>query len=113
MGDWRRQYWADCISGAASECELALSTAQLDTIARAVEGAHEVFGMASGDDLASMNFSARQVGEADALRRQLARERAKVMCQSCGGRGRLIYQSGPWACNTSCSKCHGEGRHDP
>lgn len=40
------EYWQECISDAAEECGVALSPDQLALIARAVEGAHENYGMA-------------------------------------------------------------------
>ena len=39
-------YWAECISDAAGECDITLTSEQLNLMARAVEGAHENYGMA-------------------------------------------------------------------
>ena len=39
-------YWRECVSQAAGDCGLTLTTEQLESIAYAVEGAHENYGMA-------------------------------------------------------------------
>jgi len=39
-------YWKECISIAAEECELTLTDEQLEYIAGAAEGGHECYGMA-------------------------------------------------------------------
>ena len=40
------EYWTECIACAAEECDLTLTTEQLQTLAMAVEGGHECYGMA-------------------------------------------------------------------
>ena len=42
----QNDYWKECISIAAEECDLALTPEQLSYIAEAVEGGHEHYGMA-------------------------------------------------------------------
>jgi hypothetical protein len=39
-------YWAECISNAAGECGVNLTSQQLEWISEAVDGAHENYGMA-------------------------------------------------------------------
>lgn len=39
-------YWRECISIAAEECELSLTTEQLDYLADAASGGHEHYGQA-------------------------------------------------------------------
>ena len=41
-----RRYWSDCISEAAADCGLAMTEQQRDALSKAVEGAHEQYGMA-------------------------------------------------------------------
>ena len=41
-----RDYWKDCISEAANECDLKLTPEQLDCLAAGAEGGHEHYGMA-------------------------------------------------------------------
>lgn len=42
----KNDYWKDCISEAADECELKLTPEQLDCLASATESGHEHYGMA-------------------------------------------------------------------
>lgn len=39
-------YWKECISIAADECDLSLTKEQLDYLASSVEGGHDNYGMA-------------------------------------------------------------------
>lgn len=39
-------YWKECISIAAGECDLTLTNEQLDALADSVSGGHEHYGMA-------------------------------------------------------------------
>lgn len=39
-------YWKECISIAADECDLSLTKEQLDCLASSVEGGHDNYGMA-------------------------------------------------------------------
>ena len=53
-------YWEECIADAADECGLSMSKEQLLLIAKAVEGAHENYGMAfysppDGDRIAGVD----------------------------------------------------------
>ena len=41
-----KDYWAECISIAADECGLELTSEQLDMLAGSVQGGHENYGMA-------------------------------------------------------------------
>ncbi|MET3924564.1 hypothetical protein [Devosia sp. 2618] len=113
MANWQDEYWQECISIAADDCGLLLTTAQLDCLASSVRGGHENYGMASGDDVASSNLSAYRDREKEDLLKAVRREKAKVTCRECNGHGRITMQAGPWTSNSECSKCRGEGRHDP
>ena len=39
-------YWKECISQAAEDCGLAMTTEQLEALADSVQGGHENYGMA-------------------------------------------------------------------
>ncbi len=41
-----REYWAECLAIAAGECDLKLTSEQLDYMAEAADSAHECYGMA-------------------------------------------------------------------
>ena len=40
------EYWKECIAIAADECELTLTSEQLECLASSAEGGHENYGMA-------------------------------------------------------------------
>lgn len=42
----KKDYWKECISIAADECDLILTDEQLDYLASSAEGGHENYGMA-------------------------------------------------------------------
>lgn len=42
----QRDYWQECIAIAAEECDLTLTTEQLDYLASAAESGHEHYGQA-------------------------------------------------------------------
>lgn len=107
VGD--HNYWRDCISEAAEACGLTLTIEQLQCLAEGASGGHECYGMAFYSPPAGEYLT----GENERLRRELRAERDKIGCADCGGTGRLRYNSGPWAVNTGCSKCNGEGKHAP
>lgn len=112
---YQTQYWADVLGDALCEVDkFDLFTSEEMTkigkyLASAADGQSQAFGW----DVASSNRSAELREEEETLRKELRRERDKVTCRECNGHGRLSYDAGPWAVNTECSKCRGEGRHDP
>jgi DnaJ-class molecular chaperone len=90
-----------------------LTKEQLDDIGEALATSSECQSMAFGWDVASANRYADIQRTEDNLRKEIRKERDKVTCRECGGQGRLRYNAGPWAVDTGCMKCNGEGRHDP
>lgn len=109
----RSEYWIECVSEALETAGVVATQDQIKSIARDMEGGHECIGMAFGDDVASANLSAHREREDSALKAELRREKEKRGCPTCGGRGRLQYSAGPWAVDTQCSKCHGDGKIHP
>lgn len=101
-----KDYWVECITEACEEADLIASERQIAVIAKAVQGAHENYGMAFYSPPAGEHI----MRENKHLVRELERERAKVFCDDCKGTGRLRYNAGPWAVDTQCSKCHGHGK---
>lgn len=100
-------YWKECISIAADECGLSLTDEQLECIAGAVEGGYENYGMAFGYDCIPNPLQS----ENDRLIRELRKEKEKVLCETCNGRGRIITQGPYHSSDSECWKCRGEGRH--
>ncbi len=102
-------YWKECISEAFEDAEIIATDEQLEAIVSWVEGAHENYGMATGEDCIPNPL----VEENNKLSAELQKERDKVICGECNGDGSL-YSNGP--CHSSmsqCWKCRGEGMHAP
>ena len=113
--DYQDEYWGEAVADALYSVgkDTLFSQDEINEIASSMRISAEMQSQAFGWDVADRNFRATQEDEKDSLRKELRRERAKVNCRSCGGYGRLKYYAGPWAVDTECPKCHGEGRHDP
>lgn len=110
---YRRKYWLECVEIALSDAGVTATQEQIEMIADAVEGGHECYGMATGDDVASANLHASNERERDQLKKSLAFEREKHDCPTCRGSGRERYNAGVWAVDTQCGKGHGEGKLHP
>ena len=64
-----RDYWEECIGEAAAECGLVITDAQMGVLAKAVEGAHECYGMAFYSPPPSDRLAVIEREAADKLRR--------------------------------------------
>lgn len=104
-----KDYWVECIEIALADHSVSATREQIIAIASDVEGAHDSYGMAFYSPPAGEHYRS----EIDQLQRDLKKERAKVVCPDCHGRGRLVYNAGPWGVNSHCSKCNGEGKCSP
>lgn len=111
--DWRRNYWIECVSIGAEECGAVLTREQIEAIADSVQGGHENYSMASGDDVASANLYAARDREKEDLKKEIRREREKVTCRQCNGTGTEVSYGPYHMATTRCFKCNGDGRHDP
>ncbi|ASW06254.1 hypothetical protein [Rhizobium sp. 11515TR] len=111
----RTEYWEEAIGQALCEIEKfdLFTSDEIKELGEALAISAEHQSMAFGWDVASSNRAADLRREEDSLRKELARERAKIICRSCNGSG-YITTPGPYHSSTSqCFKCHGDGRHDP
>jgi len=100
-------YWEECISIAADECDLLLTKEQLEYLADAVAGGHENYGMAFGHDCIPNPLQT----ENDRLKKELRTEQDKVICTVCAGKGEIVSHGPVHSAVSSCWKCRGEGRH--
>lgn len=103
----RKEYWAECLSEAFDEAGITATAEQIRICSEIVEGARQEIGMAFHQP------ASPYPREIKMLEAKLKAEREKVGCLPCNGRGRIVDQAGPWATNTQCWKCHGEGKHAP
>ena len=102
-------YWKECISEAFDDAGIAATDEQIGKVADWVEGAHENYGMAHGHD----HIPNPLIEENKVLEEKLKREKDKVICRECNGRG---YQRTPGPIHTAespCMRCNGRGTHDP
>lgn len=111
--DWRKSYWIECVVIGAEECGATLTKEQVEYIAESVQGGHENYSMASGDDVASANRHAYLDREKADLKAELRRERAKITCRHCNGTGAITTYGGTFQSTSRCIKCDGQGRHSP
>lgn len=100
-------YWKECVFEALLDVGLDATDTQIEIIARAVEGAHENYGMAFGYDAIPNPL----LIENDRLKREIKIERDKVLCTECKGIGRIITYGPYHSSDSECWKCKGEGRH--
>lgn len=106
-------YWKDTISEAFEDAGITATDEQIETVAQWAESGHENYSMAMGHDVASANLAAERERERKAGWEAAERERNKVHCRECNGRGRIVASDGIRSSDSECSKCRGEGRRDP
>jgi len=79
-------YWKECVSEALCDAGIVASDEQIKSVAEFVEGAHDMYGEANGH-----HFIPNPVDEENKkLKRELEREKSKVICNECGGNGKDI-----------------------
>ena len=82
---------------------------QIAAVARDIEVSYDSYGLA----FPTPSGPSPLVEELKRTEELLAQERAKIMCPTCGGRGRIV-SVGPYHSFVSeCYECRGEGRVDP
>lgn len=102
-------YWQDCVSEAFEDAKIVASKEQIDTVVSWVEGAHDNYGTAHGHDCIPNPLCE----ENDRLKSLLKKEREKVACKECHGRGSITesFGSSGRSSTSTCWKCNGEGKH--
>ena len=98
-------YWDECIEVACEEAGVKVTEEQIKIIAGCVDGAHENYGMAFGHD----DIPNPVQLENDQLKKDLDREKTKMMCSECRGEGYLITHGYSHSSSSSCHVCRGEG----
>lgn len=102
-------YWKECIAEAFDDASIEATDEQIERVSKFVEGAHENYGMAHGHDCISNPL----VTENKSIAAELAKERSKVTCKECLGRGSITTHGPHHSATSQCSRCRGEGRHIP
>lgn len=104
MSYGRDDYYRECIETAAEECGLDITREQADYLAGAVQGARE------NESMAFPAPESPYPGEIRRLKEELSKERSKVVCRECGGRGHITTYGPCHSATSQCWKCNGEGR---
>lgn len=110
MSDYFKNYWLESLGQAADECDLVMTSEQLEFMAQACMHSHEMYSEYSGDNVASANFSAQAEQEKQKLIDELEKERNKTICRDCYGEGRIINQGPYHSSNSECWTCKGVGK---
>lgn len=105
----RIDYFEEAIAEAFCEADAyelykQLTDAQKRTIDSALEGAADNVGQAFYQPENPV------YAELEQTQKMLYKERNKVGCNTCRGTGRIQYMAGPWACDSQCDDCGGEGK---
>lgn len=109
MGKGPSEYWLIAVECALDESSIASTAEQRIELAKFMENAAEMEWECTGRS----SIPNPQTSEIDRLQTALRLEKEKVGCADCRGTGRLNYNSGPWAVNTQCGRCNGEGKRKP
>lgn len=108
-----KDYWVKSVESSFGEHGVTATAEQIERVAGDMQGSSENEGMAFGDDVASANWAGEKEREIAELAKALEDERRKVHCETCGGKGYIRENYGTRSSESSCYKCHGEGRHAP
>lgn len=104
-------YWEECIRQAFDDSGINATDEQIQNVAECVEGAHENYGVATGEDITNANFTPDDRRKLDELKKDLEKQRVWRMatkpCAFCHATG-LVAGGLGW--DIGCWNCHGEGR---
>lgn len=102
MGD----YWRIFAEEVPADMGLKLTPEQIDYLTDALKGAHENYGMAHGRD----HIPDPRAGEIKRLERELEKEKSKIHCEECDGKGTTTVHGPYHSATGTCYKCRGEGK---
>lgn len=96
-------YWFECIAEAFEDAGIVATKEQINTVASWVKGAHDNYSQAHGYDCIPNPL----LLENEMLKKSLDREKSKVVCDECKGKGFIVID-GPYHSSTSyCHVCKG------
>lgn len=108
----RDDYYQECFETAMAEEGLWRMVKQMTLEQRRNIGG-AIAGCVENEGTAFYRPESPLVSENARLQRKLKWERELVHCRPCNGSGRLQYSAGPWAVDTGCDRCSGNGRVHP
>ncbi len=105
-------YWEECIKEALEDAGLTATGKQIDIIVSWVEGAHDNYSLATGEEVASKNHISDEARELASLKQEIERsEEWKLSTQPCRGCNTTGTVLDVWGRDMTCPNCEGEGRH--
>ena len=106
MQDRYKEYWIEAVSQTAEDMNIKLSQEQIIEFAESMQISSEQQSMAFGE----LNIPNPLLSENKELKRELKREKEKIICKECNGRGSLTeYGPGTLMSISNCYKCNGLG----
>lgn len=108
----RDDYYQECFEIAMDEAGCGHLLAQMSSEQKAEVGG-AISGAVENVGLAFYTPENPMIERNKTLERQLAWERELWPCEPCKASGRLRYNAGPWAVDTECDKCNGDGKYHP
>ena len=105
INDAKKDYWIEAVRDAFEDVDLVATEDQIEGVAGAMEIWHENYGL--GFPTPESPYKT----ELEETKRALKREREKMMCEECNGKGRIREWFGPVGrgSDMQCFKCNGEG----
>jgi len=103
MSSAKNKYWQECLASSFEENGIIATKEQLISIAKDVQI------WAENIDTAFYTPENPLISEVKTLKDELRKERNKVVCRECAGRGRIISYGPSYSSESDCGKCHGKG----
>ena len=107
-------YWEECIREAFEDLKVKATEDQINGVVTWVEGAHENYGLATGNDVADANWESEDTINLRELKKTQERHEAWVNstkpCRLCTTTG--VIRDG-WGRDCTCHHCNGQGRVKP
>jgi hypothetical protein len=104
-------YWEECIRESFDDCGIVATEEQIKTVASWVDGAHENYSMATGEDVASANFVSDEERELKMLKKAIENKKQWELstspCITCNTTGMV---TDGWGRDIKCEYCRGKGR---
>ena len=101
-------YWDECIRSAFEDAGIVATEDQIKSVVETVQGGHENYSMYTGQD----QIEPPVIQEFKKLKIKLEKEKAKRICEMCGGRGSIHESFGSIGRSSisRCISCNGEGK---
>lgn len=99
-------YWKTVIPEVLGDLGIELTEEKEKDLIEAIEGCAETKSLYTGDECIPNLYRL----ETEKLKKELTKERSKVVCPECGGRGSITVSWLDRSSTSTCWKCNGEGK---